>query len=80
MKTWIHGWLKKAIRIAPRALPVVVVLLVLASPLFAQAPKPASTAKGLDSAKPVMEWLAGTIFLVACLVVAFKNAKRANVQ
>lgn len=34
-------------------------------------PKERSTAK---------EWLIGSVFLIGCLVVAFKPAKRANLQ
>lgn len=56
-------------------------LWLAAAPILAQPPnKPVSTAKPLPPAKPVIEWVIGAVFLVACLVVAFKNAKRSNVQ
>jgi len=34
----------------------------------------------LDESKAGWEWTIGTVFVVACLVVAFKNSKRSNVQ
>lgn len=35
---------------------------------------------GLETSKPVLEWFIGAIFVVATLIVAFKNAKRSNVH
>jgi hypothetical protein len=55
-------------------------VLATAAPLIAQtyelpAPKTSSTEPSM-----LWPWLFGLAFLVGCLVVAFKPAKRANLQ
>ncbi len=49
-----------------------------AATVWAQEPK--GGAKTIEPSKPIIEWLIGLVFLVACVVAAFKNAKRSNVQ
>jgi hypothetical protein len=57
------------------------VLLSATPPLIAQSydVPPDNTPKAEDRSV-AKEWLIGAIFLVGCLVVAFKPAKRANLR
>ena len=64
-----------------RLLNVLFGVLLSATPLSAQTydipPEPETKAGERSVA---WEWLIGSIFLVGCLVVAFKPAKRANLH
>lgn len=58
-------------------------LLLLATPLSAQAQTydiPSEVETRAEERSVWKEWLIGSIFLVGCLVVAFKPAKRADLR
>jgi hypothetical protein len=64
-----------------RLLNALTALLLSATPLFAQTYDLQDTTGNKAAEKSVAkEWLIGSIFLVGCLVVAFKPAKRANLR
>lgn len=63
-----------------RLLQTLMGLFLFATPLFAQTyelPEGKATPPDKSVAK---EWLIGSVFLIGCLVVAFKPAKRANLR
>ncbi len=56
-------------------------LLLSATPLLAQSyDVPTESGPKVEDRSVAKEWLIGAIFLVGCLVVAFKPAKRANLR
>lgn len=62
-----------------RLLNALFAVLVSAMPLSAQTYE-ASGPPEIKEKSVAKEWLIGSIFLVGCLVVAFKPAKRANLR
>jgi hypothetical protein len=74
-KTFLASW-----RSAGSVLPGVLTSLWLAAaPVMAQSQQDAAAPK-LQESKAVMEWVIGSVFVLGCLVVAFKNSKRSHVQ
>ena len=64
-----------------RLINILVTVLLSATPLMAQAYDVTQEAESKSADRSVWhEWLIGSIFLVGCLVVAFKPAKRANLR
>ncbi len=66
-----------------RLLAVLLSLMLSAPPLIAQSYEVGDAYSGLKAAPEksvAKEWLIGSVFLVGCLVVAFKPAKRANLR
>ena len=64
-----------------RLLNMLFAVLLSATPLMAQSYELVETAtSSKDERSVAKEWLIGSIFLVGCLVVAFKPAKRANLR
>ncbi len=56
-------------------------VLLSATPLMAQSyDVPVDNGPKVEDRSVAKEWLIGAIFLVGCLVVAFKPAKRANLR
>lgn len=62
-----------------RLIEILLAALFSATPLMAQSYEAADSKANLDKSV-AKEWLIGSIFLVGCLVVAFKPAKRANLR
>lgn len=54
-------------------------LLLVLGPALAQGPSEGPT-YNFKPRTTMIEWLIGTIFLVGCLVVAFKPSKRSNLK
>ena len=55
-------------------------MLLSAGPALAQRAYEATSPKTMQQQSVILEWGIGAIFLVGCLVVAFKPAKRSNLQ
>ena len=64
---------------AGRALMVLTSLVLTAPPALAQSRELVSRKSGAEESV-MIEWLIGAVFLIGCLVVAFKPAKRSNLQ
>lgn len=62
-----------------RALTVLMSWVLTAPPVLAQSREVVSRKSGAEESV-MIEWLIGAVFLVGCLVVAFKPAKRSNLQ
>ena len=76
----MRSWLRRVCggpvwRMAPLGF---VLALWLAGPAAAQ--ESADGVRALETKKAVVEWAIGTVFLAACLVVAFKNARRTHLD
>ena len=54
-------------------------MLTVVDGVWAQSYK-APAAKGLGEGSTTMEWVMTFVFLVGCLIVAFKPAKRSNLK
>ncbi len=39
-----------------------------------------ATVRKIEESKPAWEWTMVVVFIAGCLVVAFKNSKRSNIQ
>jgi hypothetical protein len=64
-----------------RLLNILLGVMLLAAPLSAQTYEIPQEPEIKPEARSVwQEWLIGSIFLVGCLVVAFKPAKRADLR
>jgi hypothetical protein len=61
------------------ATTLIFTLFIVAEPVLARRPR-GPVIKTLEPSKPILEWVIGTVFLIACLIPAFKNSKRSQVQ